>query len=107
MIKVYVVEDNNYLLEDIVHSLKFQGYDCYGVLDALAFNELLAKEVPDLIILDWNLPGEDGLSIAERLQLLKGLNRKICTLQTYLPRAILLLEKLREDESETIKRSLG
>jgi len=67
MIKVFVVEDNDYLLEDIVHSLKLQGYDCYGATDALTFDELLAREVPDLVILDWNLPGEDGLSIAERL----------------------------------------
>lgn len=39
-------------------------------------------------------------SIDARLKWLKNLNRKICTLQTYLPRAILLLENLRENESE-------
>jgi len=68
MIRVYVVEDNEFLLEDIVHSLKFQGYDCYGVENAQAFYSLLAQQAPDIVILDWNLPDENGLSIARRLQ---------------------------------------
>ena len=67
MITIYVVEDNIYLLEDIIHSLNHQGYNCKGVTNAIAFDELLTKQTPNLVILDWNLPGEDGLSIAQRL----------------------------------------
>lgn len=69
MIKVYVVEDNHYLLEDIVDSLNLLGYDCHGAIDAITFDALLSTELPDLVILDWNLPGEDGLSIAKRLNI--------------------------------------
>ena len=46
-------------------------------------------------------------SIDERLKLLKGLNRKISFLQNRLPGILLLLERLKENESEIIKRSLG
>lgn len=68
MIKVYVVEDHGYLLDDIIFSLKIQGFDCCGVPDAKGLNALMQKALPDILILDWSLLGEDGLAIARRLR---------------------------------------
>ncbi|NOQ76820.1 MAG: diguanylate cyclase [Methylococcaceae bacterium] len=67
MICVYVVEDNALLLEDILFSLNEQGFDCHGAVDAMGFDELVSKKIPDVVILDWNLSGQDGLTIAQRI----------------------------------------
>jgi len=68
MIKVYVVEDRGYLLDDIVYSLKVQGHDCRGVENAPQLEALIKQELPDIVILDWTLSGDDGLSIARKLR---------------------------------------
>ncbi len=68
MIKVYIVEDQRYLLEDIVYCLNKQGYDCEGAVNASYFYKLINKQLPDVVILDWMLPDEDGLAIASELR---------------------------------------
>lgn len=68
MIKTYIVEDNQDLLDDITYCLSAEGHDCQGANNASAFDILMAKQTPDIVILDWSLLGEDGLSIAQRLR---------------------------------------
>jgi len=68
VIKVYIVEDHSYLLEDIVHCLNEQGYDCKGASNSTSFNKLITKQLPDIVVLDWMLPDEDGLAIAKKLR---------------------------------------
>lgn len=63
-----VVDDDPHLRELLARYLDEQGYRVSTVADAAAMDELLAREQPDLIILDLMLPGEDGLSIARRLR---------------------------------------
>jgi two-component system OmpR family response regulator/two-component system phosphate regulon response regulator OmpR len=40
--------------------------------DAISLDRLLARRLPDLLVLDWMMPGEDGLSIARRLRAQPG-----------------------------------
>jgi len=68
MIKVYVVEDRGHLLDDIVYSLRGQGHDCRGVHNVQKLEALIEQELPDIVILDWTLSGDDGLSIARKLR---------------------------------------
>jgi len=68
MIKVYIVEDRGHLLDDIVYSLKVQGHDCRGVHNVQQLEALIEQELPDIVILDWTLSGDDGLSIARKLR---------------------------------------
>lgn len=63
-----VVDDDPQLRELLARYLGEQGFRVSAVADATAMDELLAREQPDLIILDLMLPGEDGLSIARRLR---------------------------------------
>lgn len=68
MINVYIVEDNPNLLDDMVYCLNTEGHSCHGATDATAFDALMTKQLPDIVILDWELLGENGLSIAKRLR---------------------------------------
>lgn len=68
MIKVYVVEDNPHLLDDAVSCLSSLGFDCYGASDARKLSVLITAQLPDVVVLDRILPGEDGLTISKRLR---------------------------------------
>lgn len=67
-IKLLVVEDHQALLEVTVETLAAQGYEVIGLPSAEAIDELPPHFVADIAILDLNLPGEDGLSLAQRLR---------------------------------------
>lgn len=65
---VLVVDDDPQLRELLARYLGEQGFRVSAVADAHAMDALLKHELPDLLILDLMLPGEDGLSIARRLR---------------------------------------
>lgn len=67
-IKLLVVEDRISLLEVTVETLSAHGYEVIGIDSAEAMDELPAGYVADIAILDLNLPGENGLSLARRLR---------------------------------------
>lgn len=67
-IKLLVVEDHLALLEVTVETLAAQGYDVIGISSAEAMDEVPAGFVADIAVVDLNLPGEDGLSLAKRLR---------------------------------------
>lgn len=68
MVTIAVVEDENALRLDLVDYLRACGHAAYGCEDGKAFDLLRAEQPPDVVILDLNLPGEDGYSIAARLR---------------------------------------
>lgn len=63
-----VVDDDRETRELLSLYLGQQGFDVAVVEDGLAMDAWLAANSTDLVILDLMLPGEDGLSIARRLQ---------------------------------------
>ena len=63
-----VVDDDPQLRALLARYLGEQGFRVSMVADGAAMDALLARERPDLVILDLMLPGEDGLSIARRLR---------------------------------------
>lgn len=67
-LNILVVEDNNTLREAIVDALSESGYHVRGIDCAEALAEQRDLTQLDLAILDLNLPGEDGLSLASRLR---------------------------------------
>lgn len=68
LLKVAVLEDHDELREVLVGELERVGYVVSGAECSLELDELMANDSFDLIILDLNLPGEDGLSVARRLR---------------------------------------
>ena len=71
--KILVVDDDLELCNLLCQYLEKQGFAVDSAEDGKAMDIYLEKSSPDLIILDLMLPGEDGLSIAKRLQI----NRQI------------------------------
>ena len=67
-IQLLVVEDHLALLDVTVDVLAAQGHEVIGISSAEAVDELPAHFAPDIAILDLNLPGEDGLQLAQRLR---------------------------------------
>ncbi|MBF0285159.1 MAG: response regulator transcription factor [Magnetococcales bacterium] len=66
--RVVVVDDDPGLLRDVVEFLNLRGFLARGVGDGSSLWRELARESAELIVLDWMLPGEDGLEIARKLR---------------------------------------
>ncbi|MEN9864278.1 MAG: DNA-binding response regulator [Pseudomonadota bacterium] len=66
--KIMIVEDHESLRETMVEYLAKQGYSIISACNADEMDELLSKDEFQLLILDLQLPGEDGISIAKRLK---------------------------------------
>ena len=62
------VEDENNLRELLIYTLETTGFSARGMADGKELRAALKEELPDLILLDIMLPGEDGYSILERLK---------------------------------------
>ena len=65
---VILVEDNIALREALADHLTDAGFSTRGVCDGQELNQALAISLPDVIVLDLNLPEEDGLSICKRVR---------------------------------------
>ncbi|MBT9566763.1 MAG: response regulator [Thiobacillus sp.] len=69
---IYVTDDDPGIRDLVAEYLSGQGYDVDTAEDAGSLDKLLARQLPDLLVLDWMMPGEDGLSIARRLRAQPG-----------------------------------
>ncbi|MDR7869800.1 MAG: response regulator transcription factor [Tissierellaceae bacterium] len=68
MPKIYCVEDDESIRELIVYALNTSGFEGYGFDNAEDFYKELDNSSPDLILLDIMLPGDDGLTILDKLK---------------------------------------
>lgn len=66
--KILVVEDEAKLAQFIELELKYEGYKVTVANDGLSGLAAARETNPDLIILDWMLPGISGLEICRRLR---------------------------------------
>ena len=73
-LKILVVEDHDDLRDMTVEVLNWQGHRAIGVPSAEALQDTFGParhddfSIPDLMIVDLNLPGEDGLSLTRRVR---------------------------------------
>lgn len=65
---IYCVEDDESIRELVSYALRGQGYKVGGFGEAAELYEALQKNVPDLLLLDIMLPGEDGLTILKKIR---------------------------------------
>lgn len=67
-LKILVVDDDVRLRNLLQRFLEEQGLQVRAVADAVQMDRALARELFGLIVLDYMLPGEDGLAICRRLR---------------------------------------
>ena len=65
---IYCIEDDSNIRELVVYTLETTGYIAQGFEDGTSFFKTLSVALPDLILLDIMLPGEDGLEILHKLK---------------------------------------
>jgi DNA-binding response OmpR family regulator len=67
-LRIIIVEDEQELRNVLVTVLSRLGHDVRGVGDGTSLDRALADYPADVVVLDLNLPGEDGVEIAQRLR---------------------------------------
>ena len=65
---ILVVEDEPAIMELLRVNLVDAGYDVAEAIDAEAAQQALRARLPDLMLLDWMLPGQSGLALARQLR---------------------------------------
>jgi len=65
---IYYVEDELNIRELVLYTLSQTGFAARGFTDSAQFFAALSEGLPELVLLDVMLPGEDGLSILKKLR---------------------------------------
>jgi two-component system phosphate regulon response regulator OmpR len=66
--RIIVCDDDPDMRDTLVEFVRMQGYAVEAAGDGTALRRLVPKVKPDLVLLDLNMPGEDGLSLARWLK---------------------------------------
>lgn len=65
---ILVIEDNDSLREATLEFLNDNGHHTTGVGSAEEVDETPTRDVPDLYLVDVNLPGENGFALTQRIR---------------------------------------
>jgi two-component system response regulator MprA len=71
--RILIIEDDTAILKVLQRGLAYEGYTVDVATDGRTGLNLAHDHHPDLVILDWMLPGMDGLEVCRRLRLQSGL----------------------------------
>lgn len=66
--RILIVEDERALCDTLVKSLKQKGYEVDACYDGDSALDWLLTEKYDLLLLDLNLPGRDGMDLLKTLR---------------------------------------
>lgn len=68
MKKVVVIDDEPFILMMVEDKLKRAGIDVVASRESVNAYELVKREVPDLVILDWMMPETSGIEVCRRIK---------------------------------------
>lgn len=66
--RILIIEDDEGILKVLRRALVYEGYQVDTALDGESGLNLNRDNHPDLVVLDWMLPGMDGLEVCRRLR---------------------------------------
>ncbi len=65
---ILVVEDEPAILELVAVNLRHAGFQVVRATSAEEAETIIRNELPDLLVLDWMLPGQSGVGLARKLR---------------------------------------
>lgn len=65
---IICVEDDSSIRDLMIYTLGTAGFKAKGCADSKEFYQAVKEELPELVLLDIMLPGEDGLSILKKIR---------------------------------------
>ncbi len=70
MPRLLLIEDDEGIVRFLRRALIYEGYQVDVATDGETGLALARENMPDLVVLDWMLPGLDGLEVARRLRMM-------------------------------------
>ena len=67
MTRIIVVEDDIGQLEELVSFLEYSGHEARGAVNGVELESCLMEFSPEIVLLDYGLPGDTGAMLAGRL----------------------------------------
>jgi two-component system response regulator MprA len=67
--RILIVEDDERISQFLQRSLEYEGYQVVTAAEGPAGLEKALEGKPDLVILDWMLPGMDGLDVCRQIRM--------------------------------------
>ncbi len=66
--RILVVDDEPSIVDAVATALRYEGFEVDEATNGRDALELVTRQEPDLIVLDWMLPDIDGLEVGRRLR---------------------------------------
>ena len=66
--KILIVDDEPFNLDLLEQELEEQGYETCAAADGEKALQVLSEESPDLVLLDWMMPGMDGIEVLKHMR---------------------------------------
>lgn len=66
--RILIVDDEAPIREMIMVALEMAGYECLEAENVQQAHSIIVDQKPDLLLLDWMLPGTSGIEFARRLK---------------------------------------
>ncbi len=70
--RILIIEDDQAILKILQRGLVYEGYTVDTATEGRSGLMLAREHQPDLVILDWMLPGMDGLEVCHRMRTASG-----------------------------------
>ncbi|PST84681.1 DNA-binding response regulator [Pedobacter yulinensis] len=67
-VKILIVEDDENLRFLVVHRLQAEGYEVLEAADGEIAEQTIMSAQPDIVLLDWMLPGKQGAEVCENVR---------------------------------------
>ncbi|MGI4727306.1 MAG: response regulator transcription factor [Janthinobacterium lividum] len=67
-IKIALVEDDENLRFLVAERLEAEGYRVVEAADGLTAEKMILEEQPDIVLLDWMLPGKQGADVCQEIR---------------------------------------
>lgn len=66
--RILIIEDDEGIVKVLKRSLLYEGYQADAAMDGESGLNMVRNLHPDLVVLDWMLPGIDGIEVCQRLR---------------------------------------